>query len=635
MASNKGFGFNIDDVLSGTFYRRILEDIREKRTSIENISNLSSDDKDSIESLALQRVFRLKGKYKYVADDKELQESLKHSGSTNDTPGGRILVISNYSVLRRVALYALALRYKLSIFLLDEDYVGSLKSQHEKIDLILVAEDSLLALEYIKDLAQEYRIPIAIYRGNDKPLSVYSGFYYVKDFIPITPNANYKGRIDNLINLRKKESEIERLTHDPETGLFTNNAFVSRCNEYAKENNAKVFKIILFRVFSLHSFYSEKGSVEGAAVARAVSQIVSTKLNNVKFGGRHTQESFAFFVTIAKHEKVTEIVKILNESLKDDGLKVFATIVKPGYSNTFEKMLDCADFAFKKMNTKNSKYSLDFDSEMLEEMNREDWILSNLAKAIENKEFVVEYQPKVLVSNERLGGAEALVRWPSSSLYPDQFIPVLEKRHEIIVLDLYVLQTVLSDLSEWILKSERDKTINLVPISVNLSREDFKEGFAQSLISVVDEKGIPHNLIHFEVTESALSQKEDLLMTNVSILRKSGFEVELDDFGSGFSSLNVLSTMELDVIKIDKTITDGETRDNHSKILEYSIGLGKSLGINVVVEGVEKKYQVDVIKGCGADYIQGWCYSRSLLKVDFEKILFSNKPLILTANAKE
>lgn len=259
-----------------------------------------------------------------------------------------------------------------------------------------------------------------------------------------------------------------------------------------------------------------------------------------------------------------------------------------------------------------------FDKDMIEEQKWLDLVQEEQQSALENEEFLVYYQPKYNPSTNELSGAEALIRWKSPKhgfIQPGKFIPIFEKSGFITEIDHYMLKHVSKDVRRW-----HDEGMNCVPISVNISRAHFIENnLAEQIRDTVDDAGAPRNLIEIELTESAFFDDKKLLISTISKLKDYGFAVSLDDFGSGFSSLNSLKDMPLDVLKIDAEFFRGESADTRGKVVvSETIRLAKSLNMKTVAEGIEAKDQVLFLAEQGCDMIQGFYFAKPMPKDEFE-----------------
>lgn len=261
-----------------------------------------------------------------------------------------------------------------------------------------------------------------------------------------------------------------------------------------------------------------------------------------------------------------------------------------------------------------------FDNEIHLRLVSEREIENTMEAALEKKEFIVYLQPKYNSQNEELSGAEALVRWLSEEkglMSPAKFIPIFEKNGFITKLDDYMLNEICALQKKW--KEEGRK---LFPISVNISRAHFeKPDLAEHIRDIVKQYDIPFSCIEIELTESAFFDDKNLLIETVKRLREYGFVVSMDDFGSGFSSLNSLKDIPLDVIKLDAGFFNiANDEDNRSSfIIEDTIAMAKHLRMQTVAEGIETRQQVDFLCSLGCDLIQGYYFARPMPIDEFER----------------
>lgn len=259
-----------------------------------------------------------------------------------------------------------------------------------------------------------------------------------------------------------------------------------------------------------------------------------------------------------------------------------------------------------------------FDKELLDKQLWERHVEDTMDLALKNEEFKVYLQPKYSPTEARLVGAEALVRWISPEdgfVSPGSFIPLFEENGFITQLDDYMISHVAKLQAEWKIRGRK-----MVPISVNVSRAHFaQEGLAEHICQLVDAYGPPHELIELEVTESAFFDDKDILVETVKQLKAYGFRVSMDDFGAGYSSLNSLKDIPLDVLKLDGEFFRGRDEDGRGEIVvKEAIQLARSLNMRVVAEGIEKKEQVDFLAGQGCDMIQGFYFAKPMPVAEFE-----------------
>ena len=253
-------------------------------------------------------------------------------------------------------------------------------------------------------------------------------------------------------------------------------------------------------------------------------------------------------------------------------------------------------------------------------MQREQQIINEMDTALEEKQFVVYFQPKYELDGYTPRGAEALVRWKKTDgtmVSPGEFIPVFEKNGFIIKLDYYVWDQV-CQLIATALRAGRKPD----PISVNVSRVNlYNPNFLESLVNLVEKYRIPPEYLHLELTESVFSDTENVILNAVNYLHKAGFTILMDDFGSGYSSLNVLKDIDLDVLKIDmKFLSKGKDDGRGEKILAAVIQMAKALDMPVIAEGVEEKKQVQMLKRLGCNYIQGYYFAKPMPQEDYERL---------------
>ncbi|MCR4625011.1 MAG: EAL domain-containing protein [Lachnospiraceae bacterium] len=261
-----------------------------------------------------------------------------------------------------------------------------------------------------------------------------------------------------------------------------------------------------------------------------------------------------------------------------------------------------------------------YDQSMKEQLIDSIQLTKSFPDAMENEEFLVYYQPKINTETQIMKGAEALVRWKTKKelISPARFIPLFEKNGMICQLDFYVLNRVCSDLRKWL-----DDGLSPVCISVNFSKLHFKNpDFVLEIERQVDKYNIPHNLIEIEITESAYEKTKERLKAVLKDLNMKGFSTSIDDFGAGYSSLNLLSQLDFQVLKLDKAFLDSGIEDIKVKnVVDSVITMAKKLNMKVVAEGVERKEELELLKNLSCDLIQGYYFDRPIPKADFEKRL--------------
>jgi EAL domain-containing protein (putative c-di-GMP-specific phosphodiesterase class I) len=251
------------------------------------------------------------------------------------------------------------------------------------------------------------------------------------------------------------------------------------------------------------------------------------------------------------------------------------------------------------------------------EKNMED----RLRPALEANEFLLYYQPKYDLETSTLAGCEALVRWEiqkDSLVPPNEFIPVFETSSAIIQLDHYVFEQVCKNIWQW-----QDSGKQVLPVSVNLSRVNLDyPSFVEEYKAMADSYRVPYALLELELTEGAFSGNPEKMLAMVKQLHKIGFTLSIDDFGSGYSSLNMLKDIPADTLKLDREFLNNSIHSMRGrKIIESIIRLSKEIGMTVVAEGVETKKQLEFLQEAHCDLAQGYYFAKPLPVHEYEKLL--------------
>ena len=287
----------------------------------------------------------------------------------------------------------------------------------------------------------------------------------------------------------------------------------------------------------------------------------------------------------------------------------------------FDMMYNKAAFAKNSIKHHPSNVYGFYDDTMRGKILRETDLERDMHKALINKDFAVYLQPKYSLSNSKIAGAEALVRWihPEKGLIPpNDFIPLFEKNGFIAKLDLYIFETVCQKIKQWINEGKP-----LVTVSVNISRVNFhNSNLAQILYEIASQYEIPVGFIEIEITETAVFENIDVLIDIIKDLRLMGFPVSIDDFGSGYSSLNLLKDLEVDVLKLDREFFNFTTDIERSQaVVAHVVAMAKALNIRTVSEGVETIEHVEFLKRVGCDIAQGYYFAKPMPMADFENLI--------------
>ncbi|MCL1823208.1 MAG: GGDEF domain-containing phosphodiesterase [Oscillospiraceae bacterium] len=260
-----------------------------------------------------------------------------------------------------------------------------------------------------------------------------------------------------------------------------------------------------------------------------------------------------------------------------------------------------------------------YEEEMKTELSRAMQITAEAERAIYNREFIVYYQPKISLKGEYIVGAEALVRWlkPDGTIVPPgMFLPYLERSSFIKEVDFYVYDEVCR-----FIRNELDNGEKVIPISVNVSRLHLKDDdFISRVSEIVGRYQIPQQYLEFELTENAFFDDEQRAVQILKELRDKGFLVSIDDFGSGYSSLNLLKTLPVDILKLDRTFFgNNDLKENNAIVVTSIIDMANQMKISVICEGVETLEQVEFLKDTECNSVQGFYYAKPIPAEEFQK----------------
>ena len=299
-----------------------------------------------------------------------------------------------------------------------------------------------------------------------------------------------------------------------------------------------------------------------------------------------------------------------------------------------EKMCDRALLAADSIKGQYNRHFAVYDDALRGKLLREQAITEAMETALSEGQFAVYLQPKYSLHDDGLAGAETLVRWIHPEwgfMSPGEFIPLFEKNGFITRLDQYIWERVCALLRDW-----REKGYPPLPVSVNVSRADvYQSDLTETLLGIVHKYGVEPAQLHLELTESAYTENPGQIISTVENLRKQGFIIEMDDFGSGYSSLNMLNQMKMDVLKLDMKFIQSETaKPVDQGILHFIVGLARWMNLSVVAEGVETREQLERLRDIGCDYVQGYFFAKPMPDKEFEKLLQTQCPKN-TAHAKE
>ena len=442
----------------------------------------------------------------------------------------------------------------------------------------------------------------------------------------------------------KKENCIHYMNDEMKHRLYTDavancpnrEAFIERVTQVIEQNPDKKYRLYCGDINKYKVINELYGSDIGDAVLRTISAKLKEVLGENAWYARITSGQFAFFI----EETIDNVQKVIN-------LKSFdCTALGINYPITmrfgFYSMQENEEEEYNVMNMINSAIlAMDLRvtqqentysgfSQSLKQKQHDEAKLSTLMKsALDNNEFVLWFQPQYSTSSNKLVGAEALCRWINKDgqiISPSIFIPVTEKNGFIRYLDKEIWRKAFSMLRKWL-----DEGYDPVPISINISRVSLEsEGIFYTIKYLKDEYKIPPELVHFEITESAYIGDEGNFLQRINQIRSLGFKIAMDDFGSGYSSLNSLKDIPIDIIKLDMGFLNNNllSGDNNpvqtnrgGTIISSVIHMAQKLKYITVAEGVETQQQLQFLKSIGCDIIQGFLFAKPMPEEAFIQIL--------------
>ncbi|MBR5801012.1 MAG: EAL domain-containing protein [Lachnospiraceae bacterium] len=427
---------------------------------------------------------------------------------------------------------------------------------------------------------------------------------------------------------KRRVDEIRyRLEHDDLTGIYCEKVFLHKVEERLRMLEPDEYCIVYLDIFKFklinEMFGYEKGDELLCVLADDLSQLA---WEHNGLCGRISGDKFVLFVP---HKE--EIISLFAEKRSRSGKILpidiylhYGVYVIKDMSIPADRMVDYAQLAQKRVKGDYGNYISYYNEEIRMKFFKEQEIISSMTQALEDGEFVIYLQPQYNYRQQKITGAEALVRWkhPEKGLIsPGEFIPVFETNGFIIKLDENVWEQVCKLQRKWI-----DEGKTPLPISVNVSRADLLKGaVAEKLTGLIKKYGLTSDLIRVEVTETAYMDNPQQLVAEIDALRKSGLLVEMDDFGSGYSSLNMLKDLPIQVLKTDlKFLAGSGIEMRKERILGGIISMAHQMGMLVIAEGVETKEQADYLLDLQCENMQGFYFARPMPVDEFEKIVYEN-----------
>ncbi|MGO5051102.1 EAL domain-containing protein [Lachnospiraceae bacterium LCP25S3_G4] len=420
------------------------------------------------------------------------------------------------------------------------------------------------------------------------------------------------------------------LEHDTLTGLYHKNYFYQVTQKMIEDNPNIRYYIACIDVERFKMVNAYCGQREGNKVLQFIARMIEKEAQGHGTYGRIEGDVFSVCLPMDANDIELRAAKFQEElrqyPLDIDITMKFGIYVIDEPTVSVSQMCDWARVAANTVKGNYLEHIAYYDERLKCRFLEEQDIINDMDVALKDRQFEVHIQPKYDMRDESIIGGEALVRWrhPKKGLIvPKLFIPVFENNGFIFKLDEYIWESVCQTIRRWI--DERGK---VVPISVNVSRVDlYNNNLEKKLLDLIKKYKLNPQFLELEITESAYSEHPEQLIEIVAKLHEAGFKILMDDFGSGYSSLNMLKDVPVDILKLDmKFLEESPNFSRGSNILNSIIRMSNWLDLPVIAEGVESVRQVEFLRSIGCEYAQGYFYSRALAIQDFENLL-DGKPV--------
>lgn len=429
----------------------------------------------------------------------------------------------------------------------------------------------------------------------------------------------------------KNKKLIERYAYkDALTNGLNLNKFKELASARIAKSNNITYAIMRLDINNFKIINDMYGFAEGDIVLKNIHKTLGIILDEEDVYARVQNDEFIVLVEYSNNEDLESINRAFRETFlmiqsESDlhyvvNFTVGVYIVGPNEKDIVQ-IIEKASMAHRKGKLTGGKRLQIYDEEIREDAIKEKNIENKMQSAMSNDEFIIYYQPKNRLVDDKIVGAEALIRWENKDgtiALPGDFVPTFEKNGFIVTIDLFVLEETCKLLKRWI-----DTGIEPVTVSVNqskllVSRKDYVE----TIYAIVSKYNIPTNLIEIELTETIIYENMERLNYITEKLKNMGFRISIDDFGSGYSSLNMLKDIEVDVLKIDRGfLCMAEMAERGKIVLSNIIKMAKELNMSIVTEGVETEKQASLLRSLNCDVAQGFLYSKPMPAPEFEKLL--------------
>lgn len=481
------------------------------------------------------------------------------------------------------------------------------------LDLQTADEHILRGVERLSRLSNAKMF--AVLHSSD--MALYNRLLETRVFLVLFAPVNLNLLLNRITAVFENEDVIRRgESLDLLTGLYGKRLFYRKAQSFAERNQGKKIWVVTCNVVGFKQLNASLGRTLCdrllQSIARQVKRVCDAaganygRLDNDNFGAVCLQNAIDLD-NVPHKVSLKNYLGVTFDFMLVYGVCEVAEFEKDIETYTEHSLAACAAAEHHK------KAYMFFDAEIKRAAELKEFVVKNYRQAFDENQFAVFYQPVIALNSDKVVACEALVRWihPIRGIIPpDIFIPVFEENGAILELDHYVWRRACKDMRERI----DTGTNHNVPISINMSRADFySDNLVGELNAILAEYGIDHSLIRVEITESALQENDEKLCDVAKQLRQEGYVILMDDFGSGYSSLEGLGSLPIDILKLDmKFMRDLKSNGKTSAIVASILRMCKFLDLKVVAEGIETSEQREFLRGVGCEFGQGYLYSRPL-----------------------
>lgn len=433
-----------------------------------------------------------------------------------------------------------------------------------------------------------------------------------------------------IVRAVKRRAEI-----DPLTGGVTKKTFIEKTLKTIKKSGTNKWALVVFDIDRFKFINDHLGYEEGNRILERMFKTIGDHMANDEIYARVSEDNFGCCIHNASDNDIENRMGSLFEEFgRRNSLFVSYPVQFSGGACRLDQCVDKygavdLNVAFDRCNI--AKKTIKgmhrsaiafYDGKIREKALREKDFENAMPEALEHKEFLCYIQPKYGAKSRKIEGGEALIRWKSSDfgfVFPDQFIPIAERNGFVVELDFFILEEVCKAMRRWL-----DMGLEPVVISVNQSRMHLShDDYIWRLREIVDKYSIPYDYIELEITETVFTDNSELLLQVMQKLHDIGFHLSIDDFGSGYSSLNMLKDIPADVVKIDREFFNGTVNSDKGRaVITTVVDLAKKLRMHVISEGVETLDQVEFLDEINCDLIQGYYFAKPMPLKDFEELWF-------------